>query len=309
MPRTHGDSFLHVSRIDAMVPVETPLIELVSSPPGDIERAIGEHVASLVPHGATLQAGIGSIPDAVLAALGRHRDLGVHTEMLSDGMMRLALDGVITGAQKSLLPGKLVTSFIMGSRAIYEWAHDNPALELRGSDFINDPRIIADNDRMVSVNSALAVDLTGQVAADTLLGKLFSGIGGQVDFVRGAARSRGGRSIIALRSTAQRGSVSRIRSALEEGAGIVTSRGDVRYVVTEYGIADLWGRSVQPETKENRVEVPVQITFRGMSPMPSIGSLIVERASRLERFVERITRSRWTGSRRALRHGPGHTLW
>jgi acyl-CoA hydrolase len=224
-------------------------------------------------------------------------------------MMRLALDGVITGAQKSLLPGKLVTSFIMGSRAIYEWAHDNPALELRGSDFINDPRIIADNDRMVSVNSALAVDLTGQVAADTLLGKLFSGIGGQVDFVRGAARSRGGRSIIALRSTAQRGSVSRIRSALEEGAGIVTSRGDVRYVVTEYGIADLWGRSVQPETKENRVEVPVQITFRGMSPMPSIGSLIVERASRLERFVERITRSRWTGSRRALRHGPGHTLW
>lgn len=245
MPRTHGDSFLHVSRIDALIPVDTPLIELVSSPPGDIERAIGEHVASLVPNGATLQAGIGSIPDAVLAALARHRDLGVHTEMLSDGMMRLALDGVITGAQKSLLPGKLVTSFIMGSRAIYEWAHDNPALELRGSDFTNDPRIIADNVQMVSVNSALAVDLTGQVAADTLLGKFFSGIGGQVDFVRGAARSRGGRSIIALRSTAQKGSVSRIRSALEEGAGIVTSRGDVRYVVTEYGIADLWGKSVR----------------------------------------------------------------
>jgi GNAT superfamily N-acetyltransferase len=245
MPRTHGDSFLHVSRIDAVVPVDAPLLELVSAPAGDIERAIGEHVASLVPNGATLQAGIGSIPDAVLAALGRHRDLGVHTEMLSDGMMRLAVDGVINCAQKSLLPGKLVTSFIMGTRAIYEWAHDNPALELRGSDFTNDPRVISDNDRMVSVNSALAVDLTGQVAADTLLGKFFSGIGGQVDFVRGAARSRGGRSIIALRSTAQKGTVSRIRSALEQGAGIVTSRGDVRYVVTEYGIADLWGRSVR----------------------------------------------------------------
>jgi acyl-CoA hydrolase/GNAT superfamily N-acetyltransferase len=245
MPRTHGDSFLHVSRIDAMVPVDTPLLEHVSPPPGEVERAIGEHVARLVPHGATLQAGIGSIPDAVLAALAHHHDLGVHTEMLSDGMMQLTQAGVITGAQKTLLPGKLVTSFVMGSRALYEWAHDNPALELRGSDFTNDPRVISDNDRMVSVNSALAVDLTGQVAADTLLGKFFSGIGGQVDFVRGAARSRGGRSIIALRSTAQHGSLSRIRGALEEGAGIVTSRGDVRHVVTEYGIADLWGKSVR----------------------------------------------------------------
>src|SRR5690606_20087446 len=145
----------------------------------------------------------------------------------------LVREGVITGARKSLLPGKLVTSFVMGSRALYEWANDNPALELRGSDFTNDPQVIARNGRMVSVNSALGVDLTGQVAADTLLGKFFSGIGGQVDFVRGAARSRGGRSIIAMSSTAQRGQVSRIRAALEEGAGVVTSRGDVRYVVTE----------------------------------------------------------------------------
>jgi GNAT superfamily N-acetyltransferase len=165
--------------------------------------------------------------------------------MLSDGMMQLVRAGVINGTRKSVLPGKLVTSFIMGSRALYEWAHDNPALELRGSEFTNDPRVIADNDQMVSVNSALAVDLTGQVAADTLLGKFFSGIGGQVDFVRGAARSRGGRSIIALRSTAQRGTVSRIQVAFEAGAGIVTSRGDVRFVVTEYGVADLWGRSVR----------------------------------------------------------------
>jgi acyl-CoA hydrolase/GNAT superfamily N-acetyltransferase len=245
MPRTHGDSFLHVSRIDAMVPVDAPLLELVSEAPGDIERAIGEHVAGLVPNGATLQAGIGSIPDAVLSALAGHHDLGVHTEMLSDGMMRLVQAGVITGARKSLLPGKLVTSFVMGSRALYEWAHDNPALELRGSDFTNDPRVIAENDQMVSVNSALAVDLTGQVAADTLLGKFFSGIGGQVDFVRGASRSRGGRSIIALRSTARGGTVSRIRAVFEEGAGIVTSRGDVRYIVTEYGAADLWGKSVR----------------------------------------------------------------
>lgn len=245
MPRTHGDSFLPVSRIHAMVPVDEPLLEHVSPPPGDIERAIGEHVARLVPEGATLQAGIGSIPDAVLAALAGHRNLGVHTEMLSDGVMQLVRAGVINGSRKSVLPGKLVTSFIMGSRTLYEWAHDNPALELRGSEFTNDPRVIADNDQMVSVNSALAVDLTGQVAADTLLGKFFSGIGGQVDFVRGAARSRGGRSIIALRSTAQRGTVSRIQAAFEAGAGIVTSRGDVRFVVTEYGVADLWGRSVR----------------------------------------------------------------
>jgi acyl-CoA hydrolase/GNAT superfamily N-acetyltransferase len=245
MPRTHGDSFLHVSRIDAMVPIDEPLLEHVGPPPGEIERAIGEHVARLVPDGATLQAGIGSIPDAVLAALSGHHHLGVHTEMLSDGMMQLYRAGVIDGTRKSVMPNKLVTSFIMGSRELYQWADDNPALELRGSEFTNDPRVIADNDQMVSVNSALGVDLTGQVASDTLLGKFFSGIGGQVDFVRGAARSRGGRSIIALRSTAQRGTVSRIRSAFEEGAGIVTSRGDVRFVVTEYGVADLWGKSVR----------------------------------------------------------------
>lgn len=245
MPRTHGDTFLPVSRIDRLVAVERPLLELTGEPPGEIEATIGRHVASLVPSGATIQTGIGSIPDAVLHALSDRVDLGVHTEMLSDGVMKLAQAGVVTGAKKSLLRGKMVTSFVMGSQALYEWANDNPALEMRGSDFTNSPRVIADNDRMISVNSALAVDLTGQVAADTLTGKFFSGIGGQVDFVRGAAASRGGKSIIALRSTAKRGSVSRIRSALEEGAGVVTSRGDVRYVVTEYGVADLWGKSVR----------------------------------------------------------------
>lgn len=245
MPRTHGDSFLHVSAIDRLVEVDTPLLELVTEPPGPVEEAIGHHVASLVPEGATLQVGIGSIPDAVLSALSNHRDLGIHTEMLSDGIMRLAQRGVVTGAKKSLLRGKMVASFVMGSRQLYEWVHDNPALEMRGSGFTNDPFVIARNERMVSVNSALAVDLTGQVAADTLLGKFFSGIGGQVDFVRGAARSRGGRSIIALPSTARGGTVSRIRAVLDEGAGVVTSRGDVRYVVTEYGVADLWGKNVR----------------------------------------------------------------
>jgi len=245
MPRTHGDSFLPVSQIDRLVPVNTPLLELTAEPPGEIESAIGRNVASLVPSGATIQTGIGTIPNAVLHALSDRVDLGVHTEMLSDGIMNLAKAGVITGAKKSLLRGKMVTSFVMGSRALYEWAHDNPALEMRGADFTNSPRVIADNDRMVSVNSALAVDLTGQVAADTLMGKFFSGIGGQVDFVRGASASHGGKSIIALRSTAKGGTVSRIRAVFEEGAGVVTSRGDVRYVVTEYGVADLWGKSIR----------------------------------------------------------------
>ena len=249
MPRTHGDSFLHVSKIDRLIPVDVPLHALSPEPPGEVEASIGRYVASLVADGATIQTGIGQIPDAVLAALAHHADLGVHTEMLSDGVMKLAQAGVITGSRKSLLRGKMVTSFVMGGEALYRWAHENPALEMRGSEFTNDPQVIARNDDMVSVNSALAVDLTGQVAADTLMGKFFSGIGGQVDFVRGAARSRGGKSVIALPATAKNGTVSRIRAAFEEGAGVVTSRGDVRYVVTEYGIADLWGKSVRERAR------------------------------------------------------------
>lgn len=245
MPRTHGDSFVHASRLRFMVPVTTPLIEHASDAPGPVESEIGRHIASLIPDQATIQTGIGSIPNAVLTALRNHHDLGVHTEMLSDGVMALAQAGVITGKAKTLLPGKMVTSFIMGSRALYEWVHEHPAIEMRPSNFTNDPAVIARNERMVSINGALAVDLTGQVASDTLQGKFFSGIGGQVDFVRGAARSRGGRSIIALPSTAKGGSISRIHASFEGGAGIVTSRGDVRYVVTEYGIADLWGKNIR----------------------------------------------------------------
>jgi acyl-CoA hydrolase/N-acetylglutamate synthase-like GNAT family acetyltransferase len=245
MPRTHGDSFVHVSRIEHLVPVETPLLERAPEPLDDVDREIGRHVARLVPDGATLQTGIGRIPDAVLAQLASKHDLGVHTEMFSDGVMRLVEAGVINGRRKTLLPGKLVTSFVMGTRTLYDWVHDNPAVEMRPSSFTNDLVNIARNERMVAINSAIAVDLTGQVAADTVRGRFFSGIGGQVDFIRGAARSRGGKPIIAIRSTARGGTVSRIQPTFEEGTGVVTSRGDVHYVVTEYGVANLWGKNVR----------------------------------------------------------------
>jgi len=245
MPRTLGDSFLAVDRIDWLVPVERPLFEIEIEPVDAVCQAIGRYVASLVPDGATLQTGIGRIPHAVLTELREHHDLGMHTEMLSDSVIDLVECGVLNGRRKTLLPGKLVTSFVMGTARLYEWVNDNPMVELRPTEFTNDPFTIARNDSMIAVNSALAVDLTGQVAADTVLGRFFSGIGGQVDFIRGAARSKGGKPIIALPSTAKDGSVSRIQAALEQGAGIVTSRGDVHYIVTEYGVADLWGKNVR----------------------------------------------------------------
>ncbi|MGE0320838.1 MAG: acetyl-CoA hydrolase/transferase family protein [Polyangiaceae bacterium] len=249
MPRALGDSFIHVSRIHALVATEAPLLELEANPQNDVCQEIGRNVAKLIPDGSTIQVGIGSIPDAVCAALHSHHDLGVHTEMFSDGMMRLAEAGVVTGRRKTRLPGKMVTSFVMGSRKLYDWLHDNPQVEMRGSDYTNDPFVIAANDSMIAINSALAVDLTGQVAADTLAGRFFSGIGGQVDFIRGAARSRGGKPIIALPATAKGGSVSRIQTTLEQGAGIVTSRGDVNYVATEFGVAQLWGKTIRERTE------------------------------------------------------------
>lgn len=245
MPRTLGSALVPVSSLDCLVDQAAPLFELKPEAPDAVSNAIGELVASLVPDGATLQVGIGRIPNAVLRALAGRRDLGVHTEMLSDGLMELAKAGVVNGKRKTLLPGKLVTSFVMGSRALYEWVDQNPVVELYPSDFTNDPFTIAKNARMIAINSALSVDLTGQVAADTVGGRFFSGIGGQVDFIRGAARSAGGKPIIALPSTACGGKQSRIVSALESGAGVVTSRGDVHYVVTEYGIAQLWGKSIR----------------------------------------------------------------
>lgn len=245
MPRTHGDSFVHVDRLARLIPVDSPLHEHKPEPLDEIDLAIGRHIASVVPNGATLQMGIGKIPDATLASLDKHQDLGIHTEMFSDGVMRLVEKGVITCRKKTLLPGKIVTSFIIGSRDLYQWADDNPFLEMRPSSFTNDPFVIAQHDKMIAINAALAVDLTGQVAADTLMGRFFSGIGGQVDFIRGAARSRGGKPIIALRSTAKNGTVSRIVPAFESGAGVVTSRGDVHYIATEYGIVDLWGKNIR----------------------------------------------------------------
>ncbi len=227
------------------MPVDEPLPELPIEELDDVSREIGRHVAGLIPDGATLQTGIGKIPNAVLDALRDHRNLGVHSEMFSDGVMDLVQSGVINGRRKTLLPGKVVTSFIMGTRRLYDWVDDHPAVEMRPSGFTNDPAVIARNERMIAINSALAVDLTGQVASDTLMGRFFSGIGGQVDFIRGAARSPGGKAIIALPSTAKRGAVSRIQPALDEGAGVVTSRGDVHYVVTEYGVADLWGKNIR----------------------------------------------------------------
>jgi acyl-CoA hydrolase len=245
MPRTLGDSFIHVDRIARLVPVDDPLQEVPPEPIDEVCRQIGLHAASLIQDGACLQMGIGRIPDAVLFGLDDRNDLGIHTEMFSDGAMRLARAGVITGRKKTLLPGKIVTSFVMGTRDLYEWVNDNPAVEMRPSSFTNDPFQIARNDNMVAINSALAVDLTGQVAADTIGGRFFSGIGGQVDFIRGSARSKGGRPIIALPSTAKGHTISRIQPGLEAGAGVVTSRGDIRYVVTEHGIADLWGKNIR----------------------------------------------------------------
>jgi len=245
MPRTHGDSFVHVRDIDAFVECTTPLLELPKVEPDTVSREIARNVATLIPDGATLQMGIGDIPQALTPLLADKHDLGVHTEMFSDGIVDLVEGGVVTGRRKNIHKGKVVTSFCMGSRRLYDFVDDNPLFEFIGVDWVNDPFVIARHDDMVAINSALQVDLTGQVCADSIGHKFFSGIGGQADFIRGASRSRGGKPIIAMRSTAQHDSLSRIVPVLSEGAGIVTSRGDVHYVVTEYGIANLYGRTVR----------------------------------------------------------------
>ncbi|MDQ7030943.1 MAG: acetyl-CoA hydrolase/transferase C-terminal domain-containing protein [Ardenticatenia bacterium] len=245
MPRTLGDSFIHVRNIDVIVEVDYPLPEAPQGGSTEVHRRIGERIAEMIPDGATLQLGIGSIPDAVLANLRHHRDLGIHTELFSDGVVALVEAGVITGARKTLHRGKVVAGFLFGSRRLYEFVADNPIIELHPTDYVNDPYIIAQHDHMVSINSALEVDLTGQVAADSIGPRLFSGVGGQLDFVRGAARSRGGMPIIALPATAKGGTISRIVPTLKPGAGVTTTRYDVHYVVTEYGVAELHGKSVR----------------------------------------------------------------
>jgi 4-hydroxybutyrate CoA-transferase len=244
MPRTHGDGFVHVNRIDWGVAVNrTPYIQ---PPPelGETERRIGAFVAELVPDEATLQLGIGAIPSAIAMALADKRDLGIHTEMLTDAIIDLVEKGVVTGAKKEVNRGKIVTSFLLGTQRLYDFVHDNPLIEMRSSEYTNDSALIRRFRRMIAVNSALEIDLTGQVCADSIGPRLYSGVGGQMDFIRGAAMAEEGRAIIALPSTAARGTVSRIVPMLKPGAGVVTTRAHVHTVVTEWGVAELHGRGV-----------------------------------------------------------------
>jgi acyl-CoA hydrolase len=245
VPRTLGDSFVHVSDIDLAVEVDQPPYEHDDPPIGDVERRIGEYVAELVPDEATIQMGIGSIPAAVGLALRDKRDLGAHTEMFTDVVLDLVEAGALTGAAKEINRGKIVSTFMMGSRRLYDFVNDNPMVEMRPVDYTNDTAVIRRFRRMTAINSALSVDLTGQVSADSIGTRFYSGVGGQMDFMRGAALAPEGRAIIALPSTAAGGSVSRICGVLPEGAGVVTSRAHVRTVVTEYGVAELFGRSVR----------------------------------------------------------------
>ena len=244
MPRSHGDGLIHVSRFAALVPVDEPLPEHTVRAPGERERAIGRHVANLVEDGATLQMGIGAIPDAVLAELTGHRDLGVHTEMFSDGLLELVRLGVVTGRKKAIHPGRIVSSFAVGSRALYNFIDDNLSVAMLDITYVNDPHVIRRNPKVVGINSAIEVDLTGQVCADSIGSRLISGVGGQLDFMRGAALSPGGKPIIALPSTTARGE-SRIVAQLRPGAGVVTTRAHVRWVVTEHGAVNLRGLSLR----------------------------------------------------------------
>jgi 4-hydroxybutyrate CoA-transferase len=249
MPRTLGDSFIHVDQIDLAIEADQPPYELHQAPIGDVERRIGAFIAELVPDGATLQLGIGAIPTAAALDLRHRRDLGVHTEMFSDAVMDLVEAGAITGARKERNKGKLVTAFLMGSQRLYDFVADNPMVEMRPVDFTNDTHVIRSFATMTAINSAIEIDLTGQVVADSIGDRLYSGVGGQMDFIRGAALAEQGRPIIALPSTAGDGAISRIVHHLRPGAGVVTTRAHVRTIVTEYGVAELFGRSIRERTE------------------------------------------------------------
>lgn len=250
MPRAMGEAFLHVTDIDCFVESDRPLIELPTARISDVEARIGRNCASLVRDGDTLQVGIGGIPDAVLEALGDKNDLGVHSEMFSDGVVDLVEAGVVTNKRKTLLPGRCVAAFLMGSRRLYDFVDDNPMVHMAPVDFVNDPRVIAQNDNLVSINSCIQVDLLGQVVSSSVGLRQISGVGGQLDFVRGAAMSRGGRSIMAVSSTARHGEVSKIVPFIDQGAAVTTGRCDVDYVVTEYGVAHLWGTTLRERARE-----------------------------------------------------------
>ena len=245
MPHTCGDTYVHLSKIDFFVEVDHPILESAVQEPDDVELQIGYQISRLVENGSCLQMGIGTIPSTVLRFIADKRDLGIHSEMFSDALIPLIEGGNITNRLKKIHPGKTIASFVMGTRRLYDFVDRNVGVEFHPSDFVNDPRVISCNDKMVAINSALQVDLTGQICADSIGYKFYSGIGGQVDFARGAAMSRGGKPIIAIRSTAKDGTVSRIVERIADGAGVVTSRGDAHYVVSEYGVAYLHGKTIR----------------------------------------------------------------
>jgi len=250
MPRTLGDSFVHVSKLSKIVEVDEPVLEhAMASEVSAAARSIGENIASLIDDGATIQMGIGEIPDAVLLFLQDKKHLGVHTEMFSDGLVDLFEAGVVTNERKTLHRGKIVASFVIGTRRAFDFVDNNPFMEFHPNEYVNDPMVVARNDNMVAINSALAIDLTGQVCADSIGTRVYSGFGGQLDFIRGAARSKGGVPIIALPSTAKGGAISRLVDTLIPGSGVVTTRADVHYVVTEYGVANLYGRSLRERAR------------------------------------------------------------
>ncbi|HUO25540.1 MAG TPA: acetyl-CoA hydrolase/transferase C-terminal domain-containing protein [Candidatus Aquilonibacter sp.] len=249
MPRTYGDSFIHVNDIDAFVESSRPLCAMKKSVVTELQTAIARNVTGLIDDGAVLQTGIGGIPDAVLPLLMDRKDLGIHSELVSDGVIPLIEAGVITGARKNFKPRKIILGFALGTKDLFEFVDNNPAFEFHPTAYTNDPALIARNDSMVAINSALQIDLTGQVCSDSIGNLFYSGIGGQVDFLRGASRSKGGKPIIAISSTAKEGTLSRIVPVLNPGAGVVTSRGLIRYVVTEFGVAYLHGKSIRERAK------------------------------------------------------------
>ncbi len=255
MPRGLGNSFIHINKIDYIVEHNEPLMELPQVDPNADKRLlevydrIGLYIADMIEDGSTLQMGIGAIPDSVMKYLKNKRDLGVHTEMFSDGLIELVEEGIINGEQKTIHQGKIIAGFCLGTRKAYDFIDNNPIFEFHPQEYVNDPFIIAQNKKMVAINSAIEIDLTGQVCSDSIGTKLYSGIGGQVDFIRGAAHSEGGKPIIALPSTTKDLKYSRIVPMLKPGAGVVTSRGDVHYVVTEYGVAQLFGKTIQERAK------------------------------------------------------------
>jgi acyl-CoA hydrolase len=245
MPRTYGDSFIHVTELDAIVDSSRPLCAIKHPPITDMHKAIARNVAGLIEDGSVLQTGIGGIPDAVLPFLMDRKDLAVHSELVSDGVIPLIEAGVLTGARKNFKPRKIILGFALGTKQLFNFVDNNPIFEFHPTAYTNDPGLIARNDNMVAINSALQVDLTGQVCSDSIGNQFYSGIGGQVDFLRGSSRSKGGKAIIAISSTAKSGTISRIVPMLNPGAGVVTSRGLIRYVVTEYGVAYLHGKTIR----------------------------------------------------------------